>query len=147
MAEFYFVTNRLDLMTKHCFIDGGYIVPALEEYRARNKYEPTYLIAGCQHEDGRIHLYDTEGKTGCGMQWKHMFAAYFVVRHNPGTPYPETVISEDGIFTTPWDADKYIKEHGGAWKVYDFRGLQEKMAESLEIEAQLKRIKDSNPPW
>lgn len=70
--------------------------------------------------------------------WKPWGRVWFVVRHNPGFSYPETVISKDGIFDTLAETEAYIKKHGGSWKMYDFNELQYKMAESIQLMQRLK---------
>ena len=132
-GDFYFVTNHLSSLSERNFYDNA--EDALKAYEVSNEYEPFYLIAGIKGDDGRYHLYDTNGKAHWKEKWRHMYVAYFAVRHNPGASYPETVISEDGVFATPEAANEYVKKNGGAWKVYSFKLLQEKMAESLSLKA------------
>ena len=91
-----------------------------------------------------FYYYDEEDKSLYAFtfehnEWTRCCRMWFVVRDNPGFNYPETVISEDAIFDTLAKAEAYIKEHGGSWKMYDFKGLQCKMAESLRLMDELNR--------
>jgi len=131
-ADFYFVTNHLGSLSERNFYEDA--EEALKAYEVSNAYEPFYLVAGIKENDGRYHLYDTNSKAYWKGKWRHMYIAYFAVRYHPTTLYPETVIEEDGVFTTPEAASKYAKMHNGAWKAYSFKALQEKMAESLATE-------------
>lgn len=71
-------------------------------------------------------------------KWVPIYRAWFVVRNNPGFNYPETVICKDGIFDTLTEAEAFIRENGGSWKLYSFSELQEKMIESADLMARLK---------
>lgn len=91
-------------------------------------------------ESKMIESYEpvTNGTKIIDWKWVPFGRAWFVVRHNPGFSYPETVICQDGIFETLAETEAYIKEHGGSWKMYCFSELQHKMAESITLEEKLR---------
>lgn len=80
----------------------------------------------------------TNGTRILDWKWVPRYRAWVVVRHNPGFQYPETVISQNGIFETLAEAEAYIKNHDGSWKIYCFNELQHKMAESIQLMQKLK---------
>lgn len=84
------------------------------------------------------------GKRILDWKWVPIYRAWFVVRNNPGFSYPETVICKDGIFDTLTEAEAFIREKGGNWKLYSFSELQEKMIESANLMAQLKKENEEN---
>lgn len=140
MSEGYFVTKRPDMLTKETFFNSGYIVPVIEAFRKMDADEPAYCYAIARDEEhgSCYHLYDTCGDFSCNASWRDIGRVYFVVRHNPGFGYPETVISPDGIFDYPQDAESYIDKHGGSWKAYTWEDLTAKMTESITLLEQFK---------
>ena len=105
---------------------------AMAEFSDADEFEPCDLF---RYNDSEKMLY---GFNPVDDEWKPYCRMWFAVRHNPGFPYPETVISQDGIFDTLAETEAYIKEHGGSWKMYCFSELQCKMAESITLEEKLR---------
>ena len=143
--DIYFVTHRPESLTKNDMATN--FLDAARAYKKMNDECPAYLLVGRIEDDGHCHLYDTDGDVSFDAKWFDCGIRYFVVRHNPGTKYPETVISKDGVFNNPWDADKYIEEHGGDWKLYDFNELCHKIIESHYIIEGLKEEADYEGPF
>lgn len=134
----YFVPSYFQDFLSACNYAGSLELQAFACYDEQNREMPHDLLRF--DEDTHILSVWDSG-------WKPLCREWFVVRHNPGFNYPETVISEDGIFDRLADAEEYIKTHGGSWKMYNFRELQTKMAESIQLMQELKNEQEEERPF
>lgn len=119
---------------------GINIDTAMERWNEQSKVYPCDLFRF--NEETKM----IEGYDGTKI-WIPLYRAWVVVRCNPGFTHPETIICHDGIFETIAEAESYIKNHGGSWKIYDFDELQNKMAESIQLLRELNSDQHEECPF
>ena len=125
----YFVVAYFQNFFMACNYAGSLEAQAFACYDEQNDSMP-HTLYRVNENTHMLEVWDSK--------WVTLCRVWFVVRHNPSFNHPETIISENGIFDTLAEAEAFIKENGGSWKLYSFKELQQKMIESADLEAQIK---------